>query len=293
MSLKEILAREELVLLPGAYDVVSAQIVERAGYPITYLTGLGHEASDLGCPDLGLTTAADIVRRAAHVVQAVRTPVICDADTGFGGATNLWRTVRLFEAAGVGAIHIEDQTFPKRCGVLSGKTVISREAFARKIRAAVAARKSQEFLVIARTDAKALGIAEVIRRLECYLDNGADLGMLGDFYTLDEYREITRAVRAPIVACAADRDHVGVQPNFSLEEWKAAGIRVVVYWHLLLFAAMKAVERAATRLKAQGTTAGIETDLCSYAEYEQIVRLPEWLQVDRLFGGEGSSGQEG
>ncbi len=285
MRLREILEREELILAPGAYDVVSAQLVERAGYPVSYITGLGHEASDLGCPDLGLANAAEIIRKAANIVQAVSTPVVCDADTGFGGATNMWRTVRLFEAAGVSGIHIEDQTFPKRCGVLAGKRVIPRDLFARRVRAAVEARQSPDFIIIARTDAKALGIEEVIRRLKTYLDSGADMGMLGDFYSLEEYRKITRAVRAPIVACAADRDHAETQPNFGLEEWRRTGVKMVVYWHLLLFAAMKAVERTAAALKAQGTTAAIEGDLCSYAEYEQVVKLSSWLRIDREYGG--------
>jgi 2-methylisocitrate lyase-like PEP mutase family enzyme len=287
--LRDILEREEIIIAPGAYDVVSAQIVEQAGYPLCYLTGLGHEASDLGCPDLGLTTSAEIARRAAVVVQAVQVPVVCDADTGFGGVTNLWRTVSLFEAAGVSAIHIEDQTFPKRCGVLAGKQVIAREAFAKKVRAAADARKSKEFLIIARTDAKALGIRDVINRLQAYVDSGADLGMLGDFYTADEYRRITGAVKAPIVACAADREHTTVQPNFSVEEWKRTGVKMVVYWHLLLFAAMKAVERVATALKVQGTTAAIEGDLYAYTEYEQAVGLSRWLEIARRYGGEGPS----
>jgi 2-methylisocitrate lyase-like PEP mutase family enzyme len=283
--LREILEREEIVIAPGAYDVVSAQVVEQAGYPVCYVTGLGNEASDLGCPDLGLTNSVEIVRRAATIVQSVHVPVVCDADTGFGGATNLWRTVSLFEAAGVGGIHIEDQTFPKRCGALAGKQVISRDAFARKVRAAADARKSQDFLLIARTDAKALGIDEVMARLHAYIESGADMGMLGDFYTADEYRKITRAVKAPIVACAADRDHSRVQPNFSVEDWKRTGVKMVVYWHLLLFAAMKAVERVAAVLKSQGTTEAIEGELCTYAEYEQVTKLSRWLEIDRRYGG--------
>lgn len=285
MGLREILEREEIIIAPGAYDVVSAQIVEKAGYPVCYMTGLGNEASDLGCPDLGLTNSAEIIRRAAIIVQSVDAPVVCDADTGFGGVMNLWRTVNLFEAAGVGAIHIEDQTFPKRCGALAGKRVLPREAFAKKVRAAVDARKSKDFLIIARTDAKALGVDEVIARLQAYIDSGADLGMLGDFYTADEYRKITRAVGAPIVACAADRDHTGAQPNFSVAEWRGMGVKMVVYWHLLLFAAMRAVGRVATMLKAQGTTETIEGELCTYAEYEQVTKLSRWLEIDRRYGG--------
>jgi len=281
MRLRETMAREELIIAPAAYDVVSAQIIERAGYPVCWISGLGHEASDLGCPDLSLTTAVEMVRRAASVVKAVDVPVICDADTGFGGAINLTRTVRLFEAAGVSAIHIEDQTFPKRCGALAGKQVISGEAFAKKIEAAVAARKSSDFMIIARTDAKALGIEEVIARLNSYIEHGADMGMLGDFYSLAEYRKITAAVRAPIVACAADADHRAVQPNFSAGEWRQTDVKAVVYWYLPLFAAMKAVERVVNVLRLQGTTGAVEPDLLSYEEYGRVVKLDRWMNVGK------------
>jgi 2-methylisocitrate lyase-like PEP mutase family enzyme len=170
--------------------------------------------------------------------------------------------------------------------VLAGKRVIAGEAFARKVRAAADARTSEDFLIIARTDAKALGIGEVIARLQAYVAAGADMGMLGDFYTAEEYRRITAAVPAPVVACAADQEHAGVQPNFSLAEWKGTGVKMVVYWHLLLFAAMKAVERAAVALQRQGTTAAIEADLCTYTEYERTVRLARWLDIARRYGDE-------
>ena len=115
------------------------------------------------------------------------------------------------------------------------------------------------------------------------------MGMLGDLYTMDEYRKITRAVRAPIVACAADRDHTQAQPNFSVDEWKRTGVKMVVYWHLLLFAAMKAVERAVIALMDQGTTEGVENDLCRYVDYERVTRLSRWLEIDRRYGGEETS----
>jgi 2-methylisocitrate lyase-like PEP mutase family enzyme len=281
IRLREVLARDEVILAPAAYDVVSAQIIERAGYPVCWISGLGHEASDLGCPDLSLTSSVEMIRRAATVVQSVDVPVVCDADTGFGGAINVTRTVRLFEAAGVGAIHLEDQTFPKRCGALPGKQVIPREAFARRLDVAARARKSRDFTIIARTDAKALGIDEVISRLQTYVEHGADLGMLGDFYSLDEYRKITAAVRAPIVACAADADHRAVQDNFSAEEWKQAGVKMVVYWYLPLFAAMKAVERAVSALRSQGTTASVELDLSTYEEYGRVVKLRDWMEIEK------------
>ena len=149
MLFRELIENHEIIVAPGAYDVVSAQVIENAGFPIAYITGLGNEESDLGSPDSGLTTSTDIVRRAGNVAQSVGVPVVCDADTGFGGALNVFRTINIFESAGVSGVHIEDQTFPKRCGVLHGKKVIPAEQFARKVRPAVDARKSKDFVIIA------------------------------------------------------------------------------------------------------------------------------------------------
>jgi 2-methylisocitrate lyase-like PEP mutase family enzyme len=225
-----------------------------------------------------------MTRKAANIAQVVEVPIVCDADTGFGGVPNLVRTVKLFEAAGVSAIHIEDQTFPKRCGVLAGKHVIAADAFVKKIQAAIAVRRSPEFLIIARTDAKALGIDEVIRRLKLYVNHGADVAMLGDFYTFDEYQRIAREVKAPIAACAADEDHFAIQPNFSVEEWRKTGVKMIAYWHLLLFTAMQAVEKALRTLKSTGTTESLKNDIFRYEEYAKIVDLSSWLALDEKYG---------
>lgn len=282
MLFRELLETQDIIVAPGAYDVVSAQIIERAGFPVAYLSGLGNEASDLGCPDLGLTASTEIIRRAANMVQAVNVPVLCDADTGFGGALNLHRTIRMFESAGLGGVHIEDQTFPKRCGVLAGKQVIAAEEFAEKVRVAVDARIDEGFVIIARTDAKAsLGIDEVIRRLNMYVANGADMAMLGDFYTIEEYKRIVAEVRAPIVACASDHSHFSHQPDISVDEWKRAGVKMVIYWHLPLFAAMKAVARSVQILKETGTTEQMREEIFTYEEYEEVVKLSQWLNIDK------------
>lgn len=282
MLFRELLETQDIIVAPGAYDVVSAQIIERAGFPVAYLSGLGNEASDLGCPDLGLTSSTEIIRRAANMVQAVSVPVLCDADTGFGGAMNLHRTIRMFESAGLNGVHIEDQTFPKRCGVLAGKQVIAAEEFAEKVRVAVDARINEGFVIIARTDAKAsLGIDEVIRRLNMYVASGADMAMLGDFYTIEEYERVVTEVGAPIVACASDHSHFSHQPDISVDEWKRAGVKMVVYWHLPLFAAMKAVARTVQILKETGTTEQMGEEIFTYEEYEEVVKLPQWLNIDK------------
>jgi len=278
MGLREVLNNEEIIIAPAAYDVVSAQIIEKAGFPLAYLSGLGNEASDLGYPDLGLTTVSEIVRKAGNIAAVVHVPVVCDADTGFGEDINLRRTVRMFEAAGVSGIHIEDQTFPKRCGALRGKQVIEAEQFAQKIRTAVDARKSADFVIIARTDSKvAGGIDEAIKRLNMYIENGADMAMVGDLYSFEQYLRLAREVKAPLVACAADPERFYIQPDFTRDQWKKTGVKMVLYWYLPLFAAMKAVQRAVESLKRTGSTKEITGELLTYKEYAETVDLDRWL----------------
>jgi 2-methylisocitrate lyase-like PEP mutase family enzyme len=280
MSFRTLLQERDIIVAPGAYDALSAKVMEKAGFPVVYVTGLGNEASDLGFPDLGLTTASEVVRRAGNIAQVVGVPVVCDADTGFGGLINVVRTVRMFEAAGVAAIHIEDQTFPKRCGILAGKQVVPAEEFARVVRCAADARQGEDFVIIARTDAKAdRGIDGIIRRLNAYFDNGADMVMLGDFYSRAEYERIVAEVSAPVVACASDPDHFDVQPDFSVDQWKKMGVKMVLYWYLTVFAALKAVRRVVLALAREGSIAGLEDDLASYREYAETLELDRWLQL--------------
>jgi 2-methylisocitrate lyase-like PEP mutase family enzyme len=231
-----------------------------------------------------MTTASEIVRKAGNVVSVVKVPVVCDADTGFGGALNLCRTVRMFEAAGVAGIHIEDQTFPKRCGALAGKQVIPAEQFASRIRAAVDSRTNSEFIIIARTDSKVSGgVDEAVRRLNLYIDNGADMAMVGDFYAYDDYVRLVREVKAPLVVCASDPAHFGVQPDITVDQWKKAGVKMVLYWYLPFFAAIKAVEKAVNCLKDTGAIQSIASDLSTYGEYEKVVDMQKWLKVSDTF----------
>ena len=243
-SFIEAVKNHDIIQAPGAYDAMSARLIAQSGCPIVYLSGLANEASDLGLPDLGFTNAAEIVRRASTIARVVDLPVVSDADTGFGGAVNVIRTVREFEAAGVSAIHLEDQAFPKRCGLLAGKTVVSPDAFAKTIRQACDARRGADLSIIARTDAKGEGVDKVIDRLKRYADAGADAAMLGDFYSATEYARIAAGVPVPLIACAADPHHFEVQPDFSRQQWLDMGVKVVLYWHIALFAATRAVREA-------------------------------------------------
>jgi 2-methylisocitrate lyase-like PEP mutase family enzyme len=281
-TLKAILAENPIIQVPGAYDVMSARLIEQAGCPVVYLSGLANEASDLGYPDLGFATASEVIRRASTIARAVEAPVMCDADTGFGGAINVARTVREFEAAGVSAIHLEDQVFPKRCGILAGKGVVPVEVFEATIRRACDARRTDGLAIIARSDAKgADGVDGVIARLRRYLDAGADAVMLGDFYTAAEYEKIASSVPAPLIACAADSDHADIQPDFSRAQWQAMGVRMVIYWHLPLFAAMHAVREAVAHLIDHGslTDPAPPVPVDGYSRYATAVDLDRWMKL--------------
>ena len=277
MTFDQLLQTPGTIQLPGAYDALSARLIQQAGYPAVYFTGLGNEASDLGFPDLGLTTATEMASRAGNIVQCTDLPVISDADTGFGGPANVTRTVRLFEQAGVAAIHLEDQTFPKRCGPLEGKSVIAAADFERVLETARAARRTRDFAIIARTDAKATdGVDGVIQRLRRFADRGAAAVMLGDFYTLAEYERIAAAVPLPLIACAADPGNHHRQPDFDLGQWEAAGVKIVLYWHLAVFAALGAVRDAVTSLRSTGI-AGTNTP--GYEAYARATDLEGWLEI--------------
>ena len=279
-SAKSVWQKHEIIQAPGAYDVMSARLIEQAGCPLVYLSGLANEASDLGYPDLGFTTATEIIRRAGNIARVVEAPVVCDADTGFGGPINVARTVREFEAAGVSAIHLEDQAFPKRCGLLAGKEVVEPESFADVIRLACSHRTSDDFSIIARSDAKgAEGVDGVINRLRAYIDAGADAVMLGDFYAAKDYEKIAASVDVPLIACATDKDHYDIQPDYSRDEWQAMGVKMVVYWHLPLFAAMRAVREAVHHLSEHGTLSKPPLSVDGYNEYAKAVDLETWMQL--------------
>jgi 2-methylisocitrate lyase-like PEP mutase family enzyme len=279
-TLLEVLREQDIVLAPGAYDVMSARLIEQSGCPLVYLSGLANEASDLGYPDLGFTTAPEIIRRAGAITRVVEAPVICDADTGFGGPVNVARTVREFEAAGVGAIHLEDQVFPKRCGVLAGKEVVGADAFAGVIQNACDSRKGDTLAIIARSDAKGPdGVDGVIDRLRRYVDAGADAIMLGDFYTAREYEKIAAGVDVPLIACAVDKDNYEIQPDYSRDEWKSMGVKMVVYWHLPLFAAMRAVKEAVRHLAEHGSLTAPPLPIDGYKDYARAVDLDSWMNL--------------
>jgi 2-methylisocitrate lyase-like PEP mutase family enzyme len=249
-SLQDMLASPGLTVAPGAYDGIGARLIAQAGFRAVYMTGAG-TAMARGFPDFGLLTQTEMAENAGVMARSVDVPVIADADTGYGNELNITRTVREYEARGVAAIHIEDQVAPKRCGHLEGKEVVSRAEFVSKIRAAVEARHSNAFLVIARTDARAmLGLDEAIDRANAALDVGADIAFVEAPQTVDEVECVPRRVRG---ACLLNIVGGGRTPVFDTAVAQAMGYKLAIVPGLLLSAAIEAGDAALAALRSTRT----------------------------------------
>ncbi|MFC4353289.1 oxaloacetate decarboxylase [Fodinicurvata halophila] len=240
-DLKQKLAEGRCVLAPGVYDCVSARIAESTGFEAVSISGYGVEASQFGLPDLGFTGLFDMVEIAGRITQAVDVPVICDADTGYGGPAQVWETARRLESQGVQAIHIEDQGSPKRCGGLPGRKVIAAEEMAAKVRAACQARRNSDFLIIARTDAKdSEGLDAAAARLNHYFAAGADLGFAAENYSFEELQQLSGMVDGPLAICGGVPGWSG---SFETSDtYRQLGIALVIYPFTSLFVAAKAMQ---------------------------------------------------
>ncbi|MQA95410.1 MAG: carboxyvinyl-carboxyphosphonate phosphorylmutase [Streptosporangiales bacterium] len=287
--LRELLAAGEPVVAPGAYDALSARLVEQAGFDAAYMTGFGSTASLIGRPDIGLLSAAEMVGNAARIVSAVEVPVIADADTGYGNAINVLRTVRAYEQAGVAAIHIEDQVMPKKCGHMSGKAVISREEMAGKVRAAVAARSDPDFLIIVRTDAAAVhGLDDAIDRAKAYADAGADALFVeapADEAGIERVAGKLHGT-APLVFNWAEG---GRTPPLPLKRIAELGFSLVLFPIGTLLAATAGIRVLLGTLRADGTPAAALPGLPSFEEFTDLIGLPEVRELEQRFATEPPS----
>ena len=246
-KLRAALSQPGMIIAPGAYNGLTAMLVAQAGFPAVYMTGAGTSVAH-GYPDFGLLTATEMVANAARMVRAVDVPVIADADTGYGNELNVVRTVQDYEHAGVAAIHIEDQVSPKRCGHLDDKEIVPREDWIAKIRAAAATRRDPDFLIIARTDSRAvIGFDEAISRANEALENGADMAFVEAPQTLDEIAAVPKRVNGP---CLLNVVWGGKTPTLDLREAAALGFKLAIVPGLLLKATIGACDDALAELKA-------------------------------------------
>ena len=251
--LRELIA-QSCIMLPGVPNAAMARQVERVGFDAVYMSGAGMANATAGVPDIGLLTMTEVVRLAGYVANAVNIPAIVDADTGFGGAENVARTIRELEAAGLAGCHIEDQEFPKRCGHLSGKSLVDVDGMIGRIKAAAAARRDKHFLIIARTDSRAVeDFKGAVKRAQKYIEAGADAIFPEALQSAEEFREFAKEVKAPLLA---NMTEFGKSPLLSFRELADFGYRMVIFPQSAFRVAIKASELFLRALKKAGTQSG-------------------------------------
>jgi 2-methylisocitrate lyase-like PEP mutase family enzyme len=278
--LRELLAGPEPVVAPGAYDALSARLAEQAGFDAVYMTGFGASASLLGRPDIGLLSFGEMVDHARRLVQTLGVPLIADADNGYGNALNVARTVREYEAAGVAALHLEDQVSPKRCGHMAGKQVIPAGEMLEKVHAAVETRRSGDLVIIARTDARAVeGLDAALERARSYREAGADVLFVE---APESEREVEAVAEAfPDTPLLFNGAEGGRTPPLELERLRELGFRLVLWPLTALFAATRAVQEALARLRAHGMPA--HEGAMSFSDFTDVVGLPEMRRLEESF----------
>jgi 2-methylisocitrate lyase-like PEP mutase family enzyme len=274
-QLRELLRNDGMVTAPGAYDCITARVIQQAGFSAVYMTGAG-TAAMLGYPDYGLVTMSEMVDNAGRIAAAVSTPVIADADTGYGNELNVVRTVREYEQRGVAGIHLEDQGFPKKCGHLENKAIIPLEDYVAKIRAAVSAKSDPDFLIIARTDARAvLGFEEAVRRANAALDAGADMAFVEAPESREEVSAVPRLVRG---ACLLNMVWRGKTPDVPLEDARAMGYKLAILPVLLFNAVVGVCDKMLDELKQKQRHPMPVTDVAP-KEFFRRMGADEWDQV--------------
>ena len=280
---KELLRAPGIIAAPGAYDCLTAAIIQQAGFPAVYMTGAGTSVARLGKPDLALTSMTEMVSNAADIAQAVDVPVIADADTGYGGVLNVARTVRQYERAGVAAIHIEDQQSPKRCGHLDDKQVISSTEMTQKIRAAVDARSDDDFTIIVRTDALAVtGWDDTMRRCGEYVDAGADMLFIEAIRSAEDAQRITANFDVPLMYNFVE---TGKSPLLPAPQLERLGFKMVIFPVSALLMVCKAVTELMAGLKSTGTTEAMLDRMYSLEDCFNLVGLRELMAQDAGFAG--------
>lgn len=279
--LREMLSAGKLIKAPGAYDVWSAKLVEAAGFEAVYMTGYGVSASVLGSPDIGLMTFTEVATMARNMAFAVNIPLIADCDTGFGNSLNVIRCVQEFESSGVAAIQLEDQLMPKRCGHMEGKSLVPKEDMLAKIRAAVYARKDPDFIIIARTDARAVnGFKDGIDRAKAYSEAGADVIFFEAPQSVEEVREVGSALKVPLLANMVEN---GKTPLFGDEELKEMGYSIVIYPVTALYSATKQIMTTLQTLKKTGRISECVPYGVEFPTFNEMIGLNEQRALEKSF----------
>ncbi|MGH7234998.1 MAG: isocitrate lyase/PEP mutase family protein [Nitrospiraceae bacterium] len=276
-----LLEKERTLIFPGVYDALGAKLVEQAGFPLTFISGYSVAAAQLGMPDFGYLTQTEMVAVAKRVCGSVRIPIIIDADTGYGNALNVIRTVNELIDAGAAGMFLEDQVWPKRCGHMKGKRVIPVDEQAQKIRAAVDARRGRDFFIVARTDARQVnGLQDAIHRCRRYKEAGADALFVEAPSNAEELGTIARELPPPLVANMLEG---GVTPLLTKEELEKLGFHLVVCPLTALYASAKAMQEMFSLLQTAGTTRAALDRLISFQQFHDIIGLPAYYALDERY----------
>jgi 2-methylisocitrate lyase-like PEP mutase family enzyme len=280
--LRQLLNGPDFILAPGAYDCLTARLVQHAKFDVCYMTGGGTSGAYLGTPDLGLMTMSEMVDNAGRMANCIDIPLIADADTGYGNELNVIRTVREYEQRGVAGFHIEDQIFPKRCGHFEGKDIVSREEYLAKIRAAAAARRNKDTVIIARTDALAVaGMDEAIDRMNASLAAGADVAFLEAATTAEQLAEIPRRIKGP---CLATQNSRGMKtPRLKIEELKAMGYRIAIFPGLLSRHVFVSCRTVLEDLKETGNWPKSACEVETMMDYPSVLGMDQFKKWQTQF----------
>ncbi|HIL31142.1 MAG TPA: carboxyvinyl-carboxyphosphonate phosphorylmutase [Dehalococcoidia bacterium] len=278
---RQLLNQPGIIQAPGAYDCLTAKLIQQAGFPAVYMTGAGTSVAQLGYPDLGLATMTDMIANAGSIADILDVPLIADADTGYGGILNVRRTIRQYERAGVAAVHIEDQEMPKRCGHLDDKKVVSTQDMVQKIRAAVDARTDDDFTIIVRTDSIAVtGWEDAMYRCEQYMKAGADALFVEALRTPEEVEQVAKNLDIPLLYNFVES---GKSPLLSAADLGKFGFKIVIYPASALLSVTHIVEQVMAQLKETGTTAHLMDKMVTLEACFEAVGLSSMLAEDAQF----------
>ena len=273
--------RNKIIVLPGVFDALSAKIAENVGFEAMFQTGYGSSAALLGMPDFGLLNSGETVDNATRIIRAVGVPVLVDADTGYGNPLNVWRLIRDLESLGAAGIFLEDQVWPKRCGHMVGKDVIPKDEYILKLKAALEARQSKDFIIVARTDARApIGLEEAIERGKAYRKAGADVIFVEAPRSVEELKKVANEIDAPLVANMIED---GVTPNLSAKELLKLGYRIAVFPLSAIYSATFAMRQVLTELKNTGTTKDTRKIMVTFKDFNEFMNLDHFLDLERRY----------
>jgi carboxyvinyl-carboxyphosphonate phosphorylmutase len=282
ISIRERLAdANDIIILPGVYDALTAKIAEDVGFETAFQTGYGTSASLLGMPDFGFLNAGETLENAKRIINSVNIPILVDIDTGYGNPLNVWKIVKDLERIGAKGIFLEDQVWPKRCGHMTGKTVISKEEYILKLHAAIDAREDNEFIIVARTDSLAqFGIEEAIERGKEYKRIGADVIFIEAPKTIDQMELIAKEIKAPLLANMIEE---GITPNLTADQLRKMGFKMVVFPLSALYSATFAIKQTLETLKKTGTTKELKNKMITFQEFNDLVNLSAYSKLEKKY----------